>query len=116
MRGKWIAVALVVLGVSAALVGLGLQKGVGPVASAATKSENAGGAKVAFTVGVESPKGSFTVSANGVVDKGQADITADLSQVLAAGGLPAGTARSSSATSRRAATPFSTSTRRRWRR
>src|SRR4051812_41465631 len=90
MRGKWIAVAVVVLGVSAALVGLGLQKGISPVASAATKSENAGGAKVALTVGVESSKGSFTVSANGVVDKGQADIPTDLSQVLAAGGLPAG--------------------------
>src|SRR5262249_33214286 len=92
MRGRWIAVALAVLGVSAALValGLGLQKSVDPVASAATKSENAGGAKIALTVGVDSPKGSFSVSANGVVDKGQADVTADLSQLLAAGGLPAG--------------------------
>ena len=69
------------------------------MASAATKSENAGGAKVALTVGVESSKGSLTVSANGVLDKGQADVTADLSQVLAAGGLP-GDGRSSCATAR----------------
>jgi len=90
MRGKWIAVALVALGVSAALIGFGLESGVGPIASAATKSENAGGAMVALTVGVDSSKGSFSVSANGVVDKGKADLTTDLSQVLAAGGLPAG--------------------------
>src|SRR5262249_51572722 len=90
MRARWIAIALAVLGVSAALVVLGLRSAVDPVASAATKSENAGAANVALTVGVDSPKGSFSASANGVVDKGQADITADLSQVLAAGGLPAG--------------------------
>ena len=90
MRGRWIAVALAATGVAAALVVLGLQEGVDPVASAATKSENAGGAKVALTVAVDSPKGSFNVSANGVIDQGQADITADLSQVLALGGLPAG--------------------------
>src|ERR1700751_251906 len=91
MRGRWIAVALAVSGVAAALVIVSLQKGgIDPVASAATKSENAGAAKVALTVAVDSPKGSFSVSANGVVDQGQADITADLSQVLAAGGLPAG--------------------------
>jgi hypothetical protein len=90
MRGRWVAVALGILGVAAALVVLGLQKGVDPVASAATKSGNAGGAKVALTVAVDSPKGSFDVSANGVIDQGQADITADLSQLLAAGGIPAG--------------------------
>jgi hypothetical protein len=81
MRGKWIAVALVVLGVSAAFAGLlGFQKSVDPVAAAATKSQDAGGAKVALTVGVDSSQGSFSVSANGVVGKGQADITANLSQ------------------------------------
>jgi hypothetical protein len=90
MRGKLIAVALVVVGITAALIGLGLQQGVDPVASAATKSENAGGAKVALTVGVDSSKGSFSVSANGVLDEGQADVTTDLSKVLAAAGLPAG--------------------------
>jgi hypothetical protein len=91
MRAKRIAVALVVLGITAALVGLGLQQGVDPVASAATKSENAGGATVALTVAADSSKGSFSISAKGVLDDGQADITADLSQVLAAAGLPAGT-------------------------
>ena len=91
MRGKWIAVALAVLGVSAAFAVVSLQKGgVDPVASAATKSVAADGANVALTVGVDSPKGTFNVSANGVVDQGQADITADLSQVLSAAGLPAG--------------------------
>src|SRR5262249_12580644 len=79
MRGKWIAVALVVAGGSiAALVGLGLQQGVSPVAAAATRSADAGGAKVALTVGVDSSKGSFSVTANGVVDKDQADLTAEL--------------------------------------
>lgn len=89
MRFKWLAVALAILGVSAALVVVGLQKGADPVASAATKSEAAGGAKVALTVGVDSPDGNVSVSADGVVDKGQADIRTDLSQLLAKGGLPA---------------------------
>jgi hypothetical protein len=90
MRGKWIAVALAVLGVSAALVVVfGLQKGVDPVASAATKSEAAGGANVALSVGIDSPQGTFDVSANGVVDQGQADITTDLSSILSSAGLPA---------------------------
>jgi len=81
MRGKWIAVALVVVGVSAAFAGLlGFQKSVDPVAAAVTRTQDAGGAKVALTVGVDSSQGSFSMSANGVVDKGQADITADLSQ------------------------------------
>jgi hypothetical protein len=90
MRRRWIGVALAVLGVSAALAVVGLRQGADPVASAATKSEAVGGAKVALTVGVDSPKGTFSVSANGVVDQGQADITTDLSQLLAAAGLPAG--------------------------
>lgn len=89
MRGRWIAVALGVLGISAAALVLGLQKGLDPVAAAATKSENAGGAKVSLSVGVDTSNGSFAVSANGVVDKGQADITTDLSSVLSAAGLPA---------------------------
>jgi hypothetical protein len=89
MRGRWIAVALVVLGVSAGALVLGLQKGVDPVASAATKSEAAGGAKVALSASVDSAQGSFDVSASGVVDQGQADITTDLSKVLAAAGMPA---------------------------
>ena len=89
MRGRWIAVALVVLGVSIAAFVLGLQKGSDPVASAATKSEAAGGANVELTVGVDSPKGTFNVSANGVVDQGQADITTNLSSILSAAGLPA---------------------------
>jgi hypothetical protein len=81
MRGKWIAGALVVVGVSAAFAGLlGFQKSVDPVAAAVTRTQDAGGAKVALTVGVDSSQGSFSMSANGVVDKGQADITADLSQ------------------------------------
>jgi hypothetical protein len=88
MRGRWIAVALVVVGVSVAAALLGFQKGVDPVASAATKSEAAGGAKVALTASVDSSQGSFDVSANGVVDQGQADITTDLSKVLAAAGMP----------------------------
>jgi len=91
MRGRWIAVALVVVGVSVAVAaGLGLRHSSDPVASAALKSENAGGANVTLTVGVDSSKGSFTASANGVVGDGQAAVTADLSHLFAASGLPAG--------------------------
>jgi hypothetical protein len=77
MRGKWMVVGVCAVGFVTALVGLGLQQ-TDPVAAAAAASQAAGGAKVALTVGVDSSKGSFSLSANGVVDEGQADITADL--------------------------------------
>ena len=80
---------LSLLGAAAALAGCGVWKTVDPVASAATKTENAGGAKVAMTVGLDGPGGqSFSLAANGVFDKGPADMTMDVSSLLAAANLP----------------------------
>jgi hypothetical protein len=91
MVGRRIALALALLGSLVALAGCGFSKAVDPVASAATKTEDAGGAKMAMTFDIVAPGGkSFTFSANGVFDKDQGDMTMDLSSVLEAAGAPAG--------------------------
>jgi hypothetical protein len=89
MRARGIALGLALLGAVVALAGCGFQKTVDPVAGAATKTENAGGAKVAMTVGLDGPGGqSFSLAANGVFDQGEADLTMDVSSLLAAANLP----------------------------
>ncbi len=80
------------VGLAAVTVGVvawGTQKSFDPVASAATKSQSAGAANVALTVSVGGPNGSFDVTATGIVDQDQADITTNLSKVLTAAGMPA---------------------------
>ena len=74
---------------AAALAGCGVEKTVDPVAAAATKTVNAGGVKVAMTLGVVGPGGqTVDVAANGVFDQDAADVTVDASSLLAAGNLP----------------------------
>jgi hypothetical protein len=91
MRGSRIALALALLCSVAALAGCGVKNTIDPVAAAATKTENAGGAKMAMTVSASLPTGqSFAIDANGVFDKGQGDITMDMSSVLGAAGLSGG--------------------------
>jgi hypothetical protein len=76
------------LSLAAALVsGCGVQKTLDPVAAAATKTENAGGAKLAMRVGVTADGKTFDVTANGLFDKDQGDLTMDLSGALGAAGL-----------------------------
>jgi hypothetical protein len=73
----------------AALAGCGVARTVDPVADAATKTANAGGVKVAMTLGVVGPGGqTVDVAANGVFDQDAADVTVDASSLLAAGNLP----------------------------
>ena len=89
MRRRWTALALVLAlsGAAAVVAGCGVQKTIDPVAAAATKTENAGGAKLAMTVGVTADGKTFNATANGVFDKDQGDLTMDLSDALGAAGL-----------------------------
>ncbi len=76
---------------AAALAGCGVARTVDPVAAAATKTQNAGGANVALTVSVTNPAGkSFALSASGSFDDQQGDVTIDASQALGAAGLSSG--------------------------
>jgi hypothetical protein len=65
-----------------------------PVAAAATKSTNAGGAHIALSVVVQSPKlaggKELHVTGSGVVDRSSADVKIDLGSLLGAVNAPAG--------------------------
>jgi hypothetical protein len=89
MRGRRLVLALSLACGAAALAGCGVARTVDPVAAAATKTANAGGVKVAMTLGVVGPGGqTFNVAANGAFDQDAADVTVDASSLLAAGNLP----------------------------
>jgi hypothetical protein len=81
--------ALIALGATAVLAACGVEKTLDPVAAAATKSEQAGGAKLAMTMTLTAGGSSYTVSADGVFDQTEADMTMDMSGLEQAG-LPAG--------------------------
>jgi hypothetical protein len=67
---------------AAVLAGCGISKTIDPVAAAATKTEDAGGVKVHMTMQVTDPAtGPVTITADGVTDDTQADMTMDFSQV-----------------------------------
>src|SRR3954452_14221398 len=89
MHRRWsgLVLALVLVCAAAVLSGCGVERTFDPVAAAATKTENAGGAKLAMTIGVTADGHSLSFSANGVFDKDQGDLTIDLSDALAAAGL-----------------------------
>jgi hypothetical protein len=62
-----------------------------PVASAATKTEQAGGSKMSMTADVNSPAGqSYEITANGAFDQQEGEMTMDLSNLLQSTGLPVG--------------------------
>jgi hypothetical protein len=81
--------ALAAVGAAAALTGCGVSKVIDPVAAAATKTENAGGAKMTMSVAITSPQlgKTLTITADGVFDTDQADMTMDLSSLLGGSGL-----------------------------
>jgi hypothetical protein len=91
MSRVWIILGFVVVLALAAVTGsFGLAKSVDPVAAAASKSESAGGANVELSVAVDAPTGqSYSLSATGVAGGSSGDITADVSSILAAVGVPA---------------------------
>jgi hypothetical protein len=80
MRGRQIALALALLGSVVSLAGCSFTKAVDPVAGAATKTEQSGGAKLTLTASVTTPAGeTYSLSATGVLDKQQGDVTVNLS-------------------------------------
>jgi hypothetical protein len=87
-RSTTLLLALGALASAAVLAGCGVERTVDPVAAAATKTQNAGGAKLAMTVGVTADGTRFDVKANGVFDRSEGDLTMDLSDALAAAGQP----------------------------
>jgi hypothetical protein len=81
---KIAAAFLALVAVAATLVGCGAQSVLDPVAAAATKTQNAGGAKVSMRLTVDAPVvGSTVVTAEGAFDQQQGELTLDLSDVLA---------------------------------
>lgn len=82
-------VALLVLALG--LTACGVSNTIDPVATAATKTQNAGGAKLAFSATISSPAlpTPMTLSGEGVVDGDRGEVTLDMSQLLAQAGAPA---------------------------
>jgi hypothetical protein len=81
---------LALVALAALLAGCGVTGSVDPVAAAATKSQNAGGAKLDFSVGLSGGGKSFGVTGTGAFDQNEGELTVDLSQVLQQAGAPAG--------------------------
>src|SRR5579864_7837648 len=82
MRGRRLALALGLLGLVAALATYGASQVTDPVASAATRTANAGGAKLAISVAVSDPSGgTVTLTGQGVVDQSAGDVTVELSSL-----------------------------------
>src|SRR5579872_1483613 len=80
MKRRRIAVGLVLLGVLVSLAALGISKVTDPVAAAATKTENAGGAKLSISASVTDPSGgTVTISGQGAFDSTAGDLTIGLS-------------------------------------
>lgn len=90
-----LAVALALVASSAVLAGCGVSATLDPVASAATKSENAGAADMTFSATISTPSlaggKTVTMKGSGIVAAGQSELTLDMSQLLQQAGAPAGT-------------------------
>jgi hypothetical protein len=86
---RWIGLAIVVLVAIATAAVFALSKSADPVSAALSKSEDAGGAKVALTITADQGSAQpVTITANGVFDQSDTDVTIDASSALAAAGLP----------------------------
>jgi hypothetical protein len=84
-------VALSLLAAAVGLAGCGASTLVDPVASAASKSQSAGGVKVSMRVEVTSPAlGQTAITGNGQFDKDQGRLTIDLSDVVQRLAVPIG--------------------------
>jgi len=79
---------------TAALAACGVSHTVDPVAAAATKTEQAGGAKMTMSIDITdgTTQKTFSITANGVFDQHQGEMTMDMSSVLQSAGLPSGSA------------------------
>ncbi len=87
MAGRRTALAILLLGSAVGLAGCGFSKTIDPVAAAATKTEQAGGYKVAMTVTANTAGQSFTIDAAGTFDQDQGELTMDLSGLPGSAGL-----------------------------
>jgi hypothetical protein len=82
MRGRRLALALGLLGLLVGLATYGTSQVTDPVAAAATRTGNAGGAKLAISVAVSDPSGgTVTLTGQGVVDQSAGDVTMELSSL-----------------------------------
>lgn len=90
-----LAAGLALAALGAVLAGCGVSGTIDPVASAATKSENAGAARMTFSATISSPSlaagKDLTMTGSGVVAHDEAAMTLDMSQLLQQSGAPAGT-------------------------
>jgi hypothetical protein len=90
-----LAAGLALAALAAALAGCGVASSLDPVASAATKSQNAGSAHLTFSMTLSSPGlaggANLELSGSGQVAGRNTELTLDMSQLLRAAGAPAGT-------------------------
>jgi hypothetical protein len=91
---KAVTSLLALLTVTGGLTACGVSGTIDPVASAATKTQQAGGARMSITLQVQAVTGrSYEITAHGEFDQQEADMTVDLSnlfQTAAANGSAAG--------------------------
>lgn len=95
---RHLALALALVSSSGVLAACGgVSATLDPVASAATKTRQAGPADMTFAATISTPSlaggKSFTLKGSGVVGARQAELTFDMSQLLRQAGAPAGTDR-----------------------
>src|SRR3954468_21858438 len=92
MRMRHLAAMLSLLGVVLALTGCGVSATLDPVATAASKTQDAGGVKVTMAIDVADAgsQDAFTITAHGAVERDKGELTVDASKALAALGAPAG--------------------------
>jgi hypothetical protein len=85
---RHLATMLALLGMGAGLTGCGISATVDPVAAAASRTQDAGGAKVTMAIEVVDgdSRRTFTIAGNGVLDGDEGELTIDVSKVLEAVG------------------------------
>lgn len=84
-----IAGLLALLGIAAVLAACGVSGTVDPVANAANKTEQSGGVKMAMSIDVASSGKTYSITADGLFDHQQGQLTIDLSGALQSAGVPA---------------------------
>jgi hypothetical protein len=91
---RQLATVLALVGVTATVTACGVSHTVDPVSAAASKTEQAGGAKMTMSVDVTDGTTQKTVSitADGAFDQKQGEMTVDMSSVLQSAELPSGSA------------------------
>jgi hypothetical protein len=87
---KRVLLPLALVAVAGLLSACGVRSTVDPVASAASKSQQAGGVKVDMTIAVDAAGRSFTMGGSGTFDSDEGQMTFDMSSLLQASHMPAG--------------------------